>query len=292
MSTEPYITPVYASLLVKGIHRFATCWKLERTDGTILRFTDHDTTLKIGGFDYTPASAPLASAKQRKQATPQNSELRGALNVITEDDLRRGKFRGCKVTEFVVDFKYPFAGSTPTGPGSFIENHYIFDDTYHDGETWRAVIRGKSLKLMASVGRVVDRTCWNDLGDEKCGVDLGPHTRTGEVLSVSDSRRIFTIDIQDEADGWYEEGVLTFTSGDNNEYAAEIMVYSATEGGLIELYLNTPGTITVGDTFSIVPGCKKRFDEDCGEKYANKPNFGGFPHSPTTDETLKTPTAK
>jgi hypothetical protein len=48
-------------------------------------------------------------------------------------------------------------------------------------------------------------------------------------------------------------------------------------------------TVQVGDTYSLVAGCRKRLDEDCAAKFGNELNFQGEPHRPTVDDIVSTP---
>jgi uncharacterized phage protein (TIGR02218 family) len=47
--------------------------------------------------------------------------------------------------------------------------------------------------------------------------------------------------------------------------------------------------IQVGDTYSLIPGCKKRFSTDCVAKFNNGVNFRGEPHVPGLDAVIKRP---
>jgi len=47
-----------------------------------------------------------------------------------------------------------------------------------------------------------------------------------------------------------------------------------------------PFNVAVGDTYSVVPGCRKRFEEDCVAIWANWVNYRGFPHVPGGDKML------
>jgi uncharacterized phage protein (TIGR02218 family) len=49
-----------------------------------------------------------------------------------------------------------------------------------------------------------------------------------------------------------------------------------------------PNAIMVGDTYSVYPGCDKRF-ATCRNVFANGANFGGFPYVPGVGNILKYP---
>ena len=49
----------------------------------------------------------------------------------------------------------------------------------------------------------------------------------------------------------------------------------------LEVFEALPYAMAVGDAYILIPGCRKRI-EDCRDKWANVPNFGGFPDVPTS----------
>ena len=51
------------SLMKVNVHRLSTLWKIERTDETILRFTDHNSPITFEGFTYTPAGGLMQQQK-------------------------------------------------------------------------------------------------------------------------------------------------------------------------------------------------------------------------------------
>lgn len=55
-------------------------------------------------------------------------------------------------------------------------------------------------------------------------------------------------------------------------------------GGVITLSLPMLLTVAVGNSFSIVAGCRKRLAEDCVAKFNNVLNFQGEPHLPGIDQ--------
>ena len=57
---------------------------------------------------------------------------------------------------------------------------------------------------------------------------------------------------------------------------------------LVTLVLAMPAAVQVGDTFSIVAGCRKRL-EDCRDKFDNVLNFRGEPHRPGVDALTAAP---
>jgi len=87
--------------------------------------------------------------------------------------------------------------------------------------------------------------------------------------------------------GWFNEGVLTFTSGANAGLKQKVKAYDAL--GNYTLSLPMYQAIAPGDTFSVVAGCRKRLAEDCYAKFANQLNFQGEPHLPGIDTLTAAP---
>lgn len=88
-------------------------------------------------------------------------------------------------------------------------------------------------------------------------------------LSVTDSSR-------DEPDGWFQYGLLRWTTGANAGLAHEVKGFA---GGVIELTLPTAADPAVGDAYELTVGCDKRL-ATCRDRFANVINFRGFPHMP------------
>lgn len=80
--------------------------------------------------------------------------------------------------------------------------------------------------------------------------------------------------------GWFSQGVLTFTSGVNAGLSYVIAQYLA--GGTLQLVIGTLAAPANGDTFTIVPGCDKQLTT-CRNKFANTPNFAGVPFIPVPE---------
>lgn len=275
-----------SALLIRGSHRFATTWRIDRADGVTFRFTDHNRSLLVDGDLYTPAGGFNASARDRQEGlSPQNLEATGVItdDAITEADLRGGKYRRAVVTERLLDWKYPWVGDV-------VRNSYLIRETTWDGEKWQGAIESLLAKLQTSVGDTYERRCrWQRLGDSDCGVNLAPFTVTGSVASVVTARKKITTAVTSQADGYFDDGRLVWTSGANDGLVSDVKAYL--QVGTITLHVETPLAIAVGATFSLVPGCDRQ-ESTCKNRFVNFPNFGGFPHIPGNDDFFKTPSAK
>jgi uncharacterized phage protein (TIGR02218 family) len=78
---------------------------------------------------------------------------------------------------------------------------------------FRTELRGLTQALAQRIGELYSPECRADLGDNRCKVDLDAWRRHGAVTGVID-RLTFTagVDGGPHADGWFDGGVLTFTT--------------------------------------------------------------------------------
>jgi uncharacterized phage protein (TIGR02218 family) len=73
--------------------------------------------------------------------------------------------------------------------------------------------------------------------------------------------------------GWFNDGLITFTSGVLNGYSFEIATW---DGAILGLFGGAPLPFapSPGDTFEIEPGCDK-VRSTCSKKFSNIVNFAG-----------------
>ena len=257
----------------------ATCWKLTRTDGQIFGFTNHDQPLLVSGVTYLAESGFSATAiRTTADFAVGNLDVQGILDstTITAADIRAGLWDYAAVEIFDVNWaaladgvikqRKGWLGEIKTGRSGFV-----------------AELRGLAQKLQQSIGRLYGAACDAELGDTRCGVTLASFTATGTITGVT-SRRVFADSALVDANGYYDQGKLTWTAGENNGLAMEVKTYLLS-GGAITLVLPMPFDVAIGDTYSLSAGCDKLF-ATCGTKFANEGNFRGFPHVPGFDRMI------
>lgn len=269
-------------------HRFATCWKIERLDGTIFRFTDHNMKLTVESQVYTPVNSFLASAREaQSQLESINVTASGIISStdMKVNDMIAGFFREAEITEFVVDWNYPWAGI-------IICNIYILESLTFDGERWLAEFIGQAKRLTRQVGNVYSRNCRYTLGDKKCGVDLSTGGFTQASVSVStvtagfESTR-FTATALTDDDKFWAQGTIEWLTGANIGIDTEVKTWIKT-GAAFVLAIPTPFDIAASDTFTVIAGCDKTM-KTCEDKFSNDINHGGFPTIPGPDKVLHGP---
>lgn len=256
----------------------AWCWKVTRRDNQVFGFTSVDIDLSIGGVVYQAATGftPSAIDGRADLAVP-NLEVTGLLDSasITEADLLAGLWDGAAVEIFEVNYLDLTQGAMNLRAG-------VLGNVTAGRTVFVAELRGLAQKLQQALGRVFTPGCQARLGDAECKVALGPLTVAGTVTAAA-SARAFTDSARAEAADYFGAGLISWTGGLNDGLQMEVRTFAA---GVFELALPMPYPVAVGDTYSLVPGCRKRAIADCKTKFNNIVNFRGHPYVPGNDRVL------
>lgn len=267
------------TLLNEDVLKTATCLLVTLSDGSNLGFTSHDEDLVIDSISYISNSG-LELGKYEENLSLKNDELKTFSvldsDIISEDDIGSGKFDDAKIELFLVDYSDVDAGKISLKKG------YISRITSEEGK-FLAEIDSLSSKLKREITEVYSPLCRAKFGNTRCGFDRESVKVTGTITTVEDKRK-FTDSSRDEEVGYFDYGIIKFTSGNNNGLQMEIKKYE--EEGKFETVLPFTKDIEVGDSYDLYSGCDKRFST-CIEKFSNAENFRGFPHIPGTDKILK-----
>ena len=88
-------SPALAAHLAGEVTTLATCWRLERADGWVRGFTDHDRELVVDGLTYVASTGFLPSAiKTASDLSVDNLDVDGFLDdaALKAEDLIAGLF--------------------------------------------------------------------------------------------------------------------------------------------------------------------------------------------------------
>lgn len=272
MKTLP---PALASHFASGSTTIAYLLRLSRPDGQVYGFTSAIDSVEIEGVLYSSAQGlDVSSLSLSSGLAVDNLEMTtlddGSL--FKQSEVFGGVWRNTRFTIARYNFTNPSDGVETIMVGS------IGEVTISDGYV-RLELRGLQAALQQTIGQVVSINCRARLGDALCRVNLAPLTFTGSVSTVA-NRREFTSASLSQAEHYFTEGRLTFTSGSCKGFSHKVK-YS--NGASVQLQLPTPTDFAIGDSFTIVAGCRKRFVEDCTNRFANSLNFQGEPHIPGVD---------
>lgn len=154
-----------AARIESGVARLCHVWRLERTDGTALGFTDHDRDLTLDGLVCRAASGWTAGAVESAVGlTAGAASAAGALDdgAITEADVAAGLYDGATVELWRVDWSEPTLRVRLW--------RATLARIRHQGGAFVAELEGPLSKLERVVGRTYGRMCDARLGDARCGV--------------------------------------------------------------------------------------------------------------------------
>ena len=247
-------------------------------------FTDHDQSLSFDNIEFQASSGLTASETISSLGLSiDSSEVDGALqfDVISEEALHRGAYDGAMVSLYLVNWQ-------DVSVRILLRSTEIGEVTCEDG-AFRAELRGIMQRLNHVSGRLFENTCDADVGDERCRVDLDQQAfkAEGAVVDLLDPQTFTVSGLTDYLAGWFDRGLLQWTSGDNlnQQVEVDLQVKAGTQDKL-RIWLPMSSSIAVGDTFSIVAGCDKQF-VTCREKFSNSVNYRGFPHIPGNDAVFR-----
>jgi len=269
--------------LDSGTTSLCWCWRVERSDGLVLGFTDHDRDLTFGGVTYRAGSGLSGSdLRQNVGLNVDNADISGALtsDALTPGDLGNGLFDNAEIKVYRVDWSAP--------ADRLLVKRGQIGEVVRGPDGFSAEVRGLSHILQQQSGRVFQFGCDADLGDARCKVDLdtGPFKDTGSVIEVESARTFRVTGLGTHAAGWFTEGRLSWTSGANKGAALEIRRHDIVGGDVtLETWHDFHATVALGDAFTVTAGCDKSF-ETCKNKFSNALNYQGFPHMPGNDFVL------
>lgn len=282
------LSPGLQAHLDDGTTTLAWCWRITRKDGTVFGFTEHDKDLVFLSTTFEPDSGLIASeirASSDLAADAQEAEGVLSSSRITETDILDGKWDNADVEAWRVNWENTAQrvllrrgsiGQLRRGRVSFV-----------------AEMRSLTHILSQTVGRTYQSTCDAALGDPRCGINLesGAYKGAGSVTALVDARSFTASGLGLYADGWFTGGSVEWLTGANAGRRVEVVAHTLVGGVATISLLELPvRSIAAAHTFAIRAGCNKAL-ATCGAKFANVPNFRGFPSIPGNDAIMRYATA-
>ena len=264
--------------VVAPYHTRALCLRIVCNNGTMIRLTRYPYDLAMSnatiyqtgsGFDFSSYAAESSFAASVV-------DLEGFVGYagITRDMIASGVFDSARCYLFACNYLSPVEDYEPI-VSSILGKTTLEDDRYKVEEMALIDLLGQG------VGDTFSPGCKKTFGGTEvfgCNKDLASITVSGSVTSIT-SPEVFIDSSRTELADWFGAGEITFTSGENVGLAP-IKIKDYALDGTITLYDAPYYPLVVGDTYSLVPGCRKRI-EDCRDKWANIQRFGGDPWVPT-----------
>lgn len=254
--------------------------RITRTDGTIVRLTDANDDLVVGGQTYfaDPSFTTSAVFTSASMSTSQNVTLTMPMTTgaVEEADVRAKRFAAAQAEIFIVNYANTTHGVMALFNGTFgsiklCDKHCI---------SVEIVPAGSALGAKAFGGEVYQSTCRNSLGDGDCQVDLTA-ARVAFTVDTVDGAVFTASELTANDDEHFTQGFIEWLTGDN-EGLKSMVAQSVQATGTVKLVAATANPIKVGDTGYAYPGCDK-LPQTCFEKFDNIVNFDGEPHVPSSD---------
>lgn len=262
-------------------YRYRTiCLRIVPVFGSPIYLTHHVRDLVMSGHTYLSASGyDFTGYSASANLSPALVDVEGIAGVagIGFDEITSGIFDNARAYLFATTWNNPIEDQEPI-VASFLGKTTLMDQRYKIEDM--ALIDA----LNQSSGKTYTAACSKVFGGQEyagCKVALGPITVTGTLTAVT-SNSIMRDSARAEAADYFAYGTLQFTSGVNNGLKPiEVKRYEA--DGTIEVFEPFFYLPVIGDTYSLIPGCRKRL-VDCRDKWNNVVNFGGFTNVPTSSQ--------
>ena len=264
---------------------YADLYTFTLQGGGIVRYTSADTQIVYGGNTF--ARGPLISRSRTKLSIGISVD---DLEVILSADstvqvngkalmtfLASGGLDGARLRlerAFMADWATAPAGTLVMFAGR------VSDVTMGRYEA-KLVVRSDTELLDVKVPKnLYQPGCMNTLYDAACGKSRSALTVSNAVWTVpAPTKSVFGSTLGGAA-GYFDLGVVTFTSGANSGISRTIKSFAA--GGTVTLIAPFPFAPAAGDTFAIYPGCDKT-QATCNSRFANLARFRGQPYIPVPE---------
>ena len=250
------------------------CLRIEPVSAGPIYLTDYPRDLVISGHTYLSTSGyEFTGYSATADFAPASLDLDGIAGAagITRAAVASGVFDGARCYIFATSWAAPIEDEEPITAGVFGKTT-LRDDRYQIGGV--SLIDALNQVVGETYGAACPKTfCGQEYGG--CMASLAANTVTGTLTHVT-STTSFRDSMRAEAADTFGAGTIQFTSGANAGLKPlEIKAHAA--DGTITTFDGTYYLPAVGDSYSMVRGCRKRLS-DCQNRVggSNVINFGGF----------------
>lgn len=257
-------------------------WTLTK-GSSVIRRTTFDQPLTYGGHLY--AVAPLQPSMFDERTDLSANQMEIAINLegsgITEAALMAKSWDQARLLIQAIDWTNLVAAPVRTWRGKLSHALVI------NGELSRCEFLSLLNQLNQPIGYLYSGTCdAEEYGGTRCGKDVSAETFTGVVSNVVDGAN-FTVDVNQAEADYFQFGPCRFTTG-LNAGSDQLEIKSSTPAGsttVLELVMDFPFTVSLGDEVEIIRGCNREF-ETCKARL-NATRFRGQPNIPGLDKLLR-----
>jgi uncharacterized phage protein (TIGR02218 family) len=254
-------------------------------DGSVLRTTSADVALSFGGNTwlsespiiertYTTVQVGVTVDTMTLTVKPSLADTIGGLSW--QAAARQGYLDGATV---LVETAY--LTTWPTVIGTL----HVFGGNVSEVDPARTKVDLKVMSALELLNRPFPRnlyqaTCLHTVYDSGCTVAKASFT-VANTVAASPAPTVTSVKTGNaQPAGYFEQGVLTFTSGANNGLKRTVKSYDPATGFTFALPL--PVAPSAADTISVFAGCDKT-KATCQSKFSNIGRFRGAPFIPSPE---------
>jgi uncharacterized phage protein (TIGR02218 family) len=286
------------AILATGQYHKAELYAFTIAGGSTYRFTTAQMPMTVGADTYGTGllikrgpvhqKAGLEVQSLDLMITPQNDHPDAPIlfsGVPILQAIRQGILDNCRVTMskiFLTSWEDTTPGAVPWFQGGM-------NSGTAGRFSARLSFRDDIEKLnVAMPSNVIQPGCLHAVYDAGCTLSKATFTQTGAVTGTPTTTALTTN--LTRANGYFDLATLTFTSGVLNGLSYLVKTY-LNSSGAVTFGRPTASAASAGDTFSIVPACKKtqaacgNTDVGNGPAFNNALHFRGYPYVPVP-ETL------
>lgn len=268
--------------IASEVTTLARLWRVQRKDGTVLRFTDAvqpiniqlpgDTSVQTYRSDVSFTSSAIFTSSS--YANQQSVTLTFLLDDtgFSEGDLRARQYDGATSQIHVVDYTHPEYGTILWFSGTF----GIVRLSDQKIGTVEILPLAATLGTSAIGTETYSATCRNALGDAICKINLTALKMPFTVTSASGGSVVSAA--LNQASGYWSLGFVKWLTGKNAGKTSQVQ---SNDQGSTSLFLLSPPfyPIQAGDTAEVYPGCDKQ-RQTCINKFANLQHMRAEPDVP------------
>lgn len=244
---------------------------ITRTDGTVVRFSEADEAIVVGGDTFPVVGGLQVSAiKHTNNGQTPSCQIVGGHNSVDATfitaAIEAGLYDGATVQIYNVDrLDLSTKGLWFTGAIANIsydtDNRVMFD------------VKGPSISAKRLLTQKRSPMCRTDWGSDLCGANPASFAVAATVLTVVDAFT-FTVSGLVNPDGYFNQGVAVTGGGVSFEVANWVQSTQR-----LTSYLVSDRIVEAGTTLTLYPGCNKTLTGANGcAAFGRQLSFQGEPH--------------
>jgi uncharacterized phage protein (TIGR02218 family) len=266
--------------------RMADLYTITLKSGTALRYTTWDTNLTVLGNTFLTGPPNIARSAIEEKLGLDVATLEVSIEASLTDRINgvpvlqaigQGLFDGAAIR---IDRLFMDSGSNQIGTVVRFAGFIGPVDELTRSSAKLTVNAGTAYLNLQLPAIILQPGCTNTLFDARCGLFKAGFANNLAVQVGSTVNKIITTSAQ--ADAYFDNGQLIFTSGPNNGLVKAIRQFAA---GIITFNSPLPFAPNAGDAFTAYPGCDKT-QATCTAKFNNLTNFEGFPYVPVPETAI------